>query len=221
MVGKDLIMATLFGSGGGSSGGGDEKPLLDAVIDRTATEIRSDTVENVPEYTFYRYANAYTVNFPKVKKIGTYAFSAGGIVSALLPSAAGMGGTSAFASCKNLGYINLHSLTGVGAAMFSGCASLPKADFASMETIGTNAFNSCSMLSALILRKNAVATLNNTGAFSQTPIESGAGYIYVPRALVDAYKAATNWSTFADQFRALEDYTVDGTITGELDESKI
>lgn len=50
---------------------------------------------------------------------------------------------------------------------------------------------------------------------------SGTGYIYVPRALVDTYKAATNWSTIADQFRALEDYTVDGTITGELDESKI
>lgn len=39
--------------------------------------------------------------------------------------------------------------------------------------------------------------------------------------LVDTYKADTNWSTYAAQFRALEDYTVDGTITGELDESKI
>lgn len=40
-------------------------------------------------------------------------------------------------------------------------------------------------------------------------------------ALVDSYKAATNWSTYATQFRALEDYTVDGTITGELDSTKI
>jgi hypothetical protein len=39
--------------------------------------------------------------------------------------------------------------------------------------------------------------------------------------LVDEYKAATNWSTYAGRIRALEDYTVDGTITGELDESKI
>jgi hypothetical protein len=31
----------------------------------------------------------------------------------------------------------------------------------------------------------------------------------------------TNWTTFSAQFRALEDYTVDGTTTGELDESKI
>lgn len=40
-------------------------------------------------------------------------------------------------------------------------------------------------------------------------------------ALVDSYKAATNWSTYADQIRALEDYTVDGTTTGALDETKI
>ena len=58
-------------------------------------------------------------------------------------------------------------------------------------------------------------------------IHLGTGYIYVPKALLsddDAtkdYRRATNWSTYADQFRALEDYTVDGTITGELDPSKI
>jgi hypothetical protein len=53
------------------------------------------------------------------------------------------------------------------------------------------------------------------------------GYFYVPRALLsddDAkkdYRRATNWSNFATQFRALEDYTVDGTTTGELDPNKI
>ena len=52
-------------------------------------------------------------------------------------------------------------------------------------------------------------------------IANGKGYIYVPRAMVDTLKSATNWSTYATQIRALEDYTVDGTITGELDESKI
>lgn len=39
-----------------------------------------------------------------------------------------------------------------------------------------------------------------------TPMKSGTGYIYVPAALVDSYKAATNWSTYADQIRAIEDY---------------
>ena len=78
-----------------------------------------------------------------------------------------------------------------------------------------------SAFTTLILRSETVATLPSTSAFSSTPIASGTGYIYVPRALVDSYKAASNWSTYANQFRALEDYTVDGTTTGALDESKI
>ena len=68
-----------------------------------------------------------------------------------------------------------------------------------------------------------------SGKVSSTYNPTGAkdGYIYVPRALLSDtdetkdYRRATNWSTFATQFRALEDYTVDGTTTGELDPNKI
>jgi hypothetical protein len=80
----------------------------------------------------------------------------------------------------------------------------------------------CSKFTTLILRNTTqIVTLNKTNAFADTPIASGTGYIYVPSALVDSYKAATNWSSYANQFRALEDYTVDGTTTGELDSTKI
>ena len=66
-----------------------------------------------------------------------------------------------------------------------------------------------------------VSLQGTTVTLKNTPIASGTGYIYVPAALVDSYKAATNWSNFAAQFRALEDYTVDGTTTGALDPTKI
>lgn len=45
--------------------------------------------------------------------------------------------------------------------------------------------------------------------------------ILVPRTMVDTLKSATNWSIYATQLRALEDYTIDGTTTGEIDESKL
>jgi hypothetical protein len=44
-------------------------------------------------------------------------------------------------------------------------------------------------------------------------------YIYVPSNLVSNY--SNQWKDTGAQFRALEDYTVDGTITGELDPAKI
>jgi tRNA A37 threonylcarbamoyladenosine synthetase subunit TsaC/SUA5/YrdC len=72
------------------------------------------------------------------------------------------------------------------------------------------------------LRKtSAICTLSNANGVSGSGIGKGTGYVYVPSALIETYKTATNWSTFANQFRALEDYTVDGTVSGELDESKI
>lgn len=49
--------------------------------------------------------------------------------------------------------------------------------------------------------------------------------VYVPRALITSYQTATNWSTFYaggyTTFLALEDYTVDGTVTGEFKYSLI
>lgn len=104
---------------------------------------------------------------------------------------------------------------------FYGCSSLTTADFPAATSVGTNAFCLCSKLTALILRNTAgVCTLSSTSALNFTLIKSGTGHIYVPSALVDSYKSATNWSTYGTQFRALEDYTVDGTITGELDPGK-
>ena len=86
---------------------------------------------------------------------------------------------------------------------------------------GTQAFYGCGKLSTFIIRSDSMCTLENTSTFTGTAIANGTGYIYVPSALIDSYKSATNWSTYANQFRALEDYTVDGTTTGAFDESKI
>ena len=113
-------------------------------------------------------------------------------------------------------------MTKVGRQAFASWSKLATVDLPGITgAISTQAFQEASVLSAVILRGGTMATLSATSAFSGTPIASGAGYIYVPAALIDSYKAATNWATYADQFRALEDYTVDGTVDGELDETKI
>lgn len=111
--------------------------------------------------------------------------------------------------------------TTIGINAFYACKELAKADFMFVTNIEQWAFNECTDLYAFVLRSQNMCTLQNTNALLNTAISQNKGYIYVPRALVDTYKAATNWSTYAAQFRALEDYTVDGTITGELDPTKI
>lgn len=113
------------------------------------------------------------------------------------------------------------ALTYLSAHPLAGCTTLSLIDFPAVTSIVSGSLKGCTALTVLILRGETVCSLTNTNALTGSAIASGTGYIYVPGALVDSYKTATNWSTYATQFRALEDYTVDGTTTGELDETKI
>ena len=128
-------------------------------------------------------------------------------------------GNSAFQSCSALTTVDFPVVTSIGNYAFQSCSALTTVDFPVATSIGSSAFRTCSKLKSLLLRGNNVCTLNKN-VFVSTPISSGTGYIYVPSSLIEQYKVATNWSTYAAQFRALEDYTVDGTITGELDPAK-
>lgn len=118
---------------------------------------------------------------------------------------------------KNLNYIN--------DKFFYECQNLEIAYFDSAYTIGkTNYyaehFSRCLNLKALILAGDeTVCSLIDKNAFYQTPMaplenqpiannikQKREGYIYVPRALLESYKTTTNWSYYADSFRAIEDY---------------
>ena len=135
-------------------------------------------------------------------------------------------GTYAFSGCLQLTAADFPVATSIGNSAFRNCSKLTAADFPAATSIGSYAFRDCSKLTVFVLRSEVVVTLSNKNALSNTPIASGTGYIYVPRALLSDtdetkdYRRATNWSTYANSFRALEDYTVDGTVTGELDPAK-
>ena len=110
---------------------------------------------------------------------------------------------------------NLPNVTGIGYCSFQDCKSLVRVDVGVKQrnTLRRETFKGCSALETCILRADAFLPMDNTSAFKGTPIESGTGYIYVPSALVGQYKAATNWTVYADQIRAIEDYS---EITGGL-----
>lgn len=64
-----------------------------------------------------------------------------------------------------------------------------------------------SKLSTLVIKGAAVPQLTSTSVFDDTPIADGTGSIYVPDALVEQYKVATNWAIYADQIKPLSEYT--------------
>jgi hypothetical protein len=75
-------------------------------------------------------------------------------------------------------------------------------------SIASGAFGNCSNLTTLKLRYPVVIKLAHSNIFAYTPMSNSTytgsfGSIYVPASLVDAYKAATNWATYADRITAI------------------
>lgn len=111
-----------------------------------------------------------------------------------------------FYNCSSLKMVYMPRLTiNNSIRTFAYCTQLEKIVMKGGGFSNSN-FQNCSSLTALILIDSTMTTLGNTNNFTNTPIEAGTGYIYVPKALIEEYKVATNWITYAEQFRAIEDY---------------
>ena len=187
-----------------SGGTGSFEEGVDAVINGTLTEVTSQATE-VRQYLFYNSALSYA-SFPKAKTIGSYAFySCDNLTGVDMPLVETINSQS-FYMCLGLLSVTMPKLKATASNCFGNCTKLAKADFTALTEIKASTFANATKLTALILRGSTVVTLANVSAFTGSAIKSGTGYIYVPSALVDDYKAATNWSTYAGQIRAIEDY---------------
>ena len=178
-------------------------------------------------------------SLPKLTTTGTGAFGSVAIEDIYYPSLQSPG-QSCFSYCGSAKRAVLPSATDVTSNVFFGCYLLEYCDLPACELMGSNAIKNCYSLTALVLRTTKrLCTLSYSNYFSTcyhflgtvdatyNPNGLKDGYIYVPRAFLSDttsnkdYRRATNWTQYADRFRALEDWTVDGTTTGELDWDKI
>lgn len=178
-----------------SGGGGDDLGF----VERTLTDYSNTQAASIGDYAFYRSET---------------------LRSAALPNATSVG-VSAFQGCTNLSAVNFANVKTLNNYALYGCSSLAVVDLPKGERISNQAFYNCTNLKALVLRTTStVCYLQGSNALMYTPIANGTGYIYVPRNYV-AWYPESGWSAYAGKFRAIEDYTVDGTLSGALDESKI
>lgn len=233
---------------GGSSGGEADHSMEDALLSGTVEHYVNDRVtkindrqyisiwatpfwwsqdvlksvsmaklESMPRDIFLGFAALESVDLPSLKSVGPYAFD----------------------GCLSLKNVNLPAVTTVGRSAFSGCESLTQLVLPNVTEVQDEAFRLENWDSPVVIDlpkatsfgerpfpiyTNAHILLRNQSvAVANSVLDDGEfeGYIYVPRSLADSYKSAQYWSDLASRVRALEDYTVDGTATGELDTSKI
>ena len=160
---------------------------MDGILTRRATTISNDRITYLGIEVFRNYESLAVVDFPNVTSTGVNVFYA----------------------CYALHTVNLPSLISISSNMFAYSSLLKRLDFPSVESISGGAFSGCYRLVTLILRKaDTVCTLENVSAFSGTSIAKGTGFVYVPDDLVEQYKAATNWSTYASQIKPISELEV-------------
>lgn len=183
-------------SGGGSGGEIVNTDVEDALITRTITEYSNDRVTALGGHALRNCQNLITADFPNVAVVGEYAF----------------------AECYALKSVNIPLAESIGQIAFRYCRAIRKLDLPKVTFIDEYAFRYMRLLTALILRSETMVTLANSNAFEgcchingttmpeYNPNGDKDGYIYVPSALVDEYKANSIWSGYSSQIRAIEDY---------------
>ena len=153
---------------------------------------------------------------------------------------------SAFVECEKFLIDRLPGCYYIEEYAFKGCKSIEKLMLPNVFRIDADAFTNCINLKALVISNRgtvcdiAVSAVIGTKIIDITGTPTGEGFIYVPTSLYESYisdlvpkivafatangvpidePTATYMATAI--LRKLEDYTVDGTVNGELDESKI
>lgn len=151
-------------------------------------------------------SGAYVNN--RVTSIGTEGLRATQISSLHCEEVTTVGG-EALRDCKNLVSIYLPKCKTLTIYAVGICPLLERADLDSIETIQAYSFYNCPKLTTVVIRTTSkVCTLSNVNAFTSSGVASGTGYVYVPDTLVDSYKTATNWSTYANQIKGLSELEV-------------
>jgi hypothetical protein len=221
---KNEVVVNVSGGGGGvyeKWAQLHDNNTVNGSIDITDNDLPSGFTPS--QYSFYYNGKLRSFSSQTITAIAASAFRyATSLETANFPNATTIA-SNAFDGCTALQTANFPNVTTVNNNGFDGCTALQSVTFDSLSTIGNQAFyncknmvsisgpfksikagvfNGCSkLMSVHITQSDSVCTLSS-GVFNGTPLVTDeVGYIYVPDALVDNYKSATNWSALASHIK--------------------
>lgn len=174
------------------------------------TEVNIPNATTINQSAFTNCNKLTSIDLPKVTSIGNSAFYQDRKLTNVSAPLLETLGNNGFRFCPLQEEVRFPYLEKMGTYAFYSCTNVKILDLNVIPKIDTNALYGCTSLETLILRKtDAICTLaNTTNALTNTPIANGTGYVYVPDDLVDTYKSATNWSTYASQIKPLSELGV-------------
>ena len=139
-----------------------------------------------------------------ITKIGAYAFyNCDSFKSVTIPDSVKTISTAAFYGCDNITSIDIPTVnnpdytTTVGNYAFAYCSKLAKVTIGErISSIGEKAFYCCNILQKFYCKATNVPSLGTNAFYGENGYTIGTE-IYVPTALVETYKGATNWRDYA------------------------
>lgn len=160
-----------------------------------------DGLSNIGAYAFYRCAgitlSALPDNLTRIEN-GTF-YGCTGITLASLPQQLIRIGSSAFYGCTGITISVIPAtVTYIGSGAFNGCTGITSLDIPAGVSSLQGTFIDCHALTTVILRKTDAPVSISSTTFNNTPFGKYGGLTgtaYVPSALIEQYKTASNWST--------------------------
>lgn len=161
---------------------------------RLSTVKGLSNITSIPKYCFHTCSSLKTINLPNLKTIGAYGFYNSGLKEFIAPESFN-------------GIVNDYA--------FELCNSLEKIDFLNLKTVRPyglefNELTPDEKRHFLIIRNTDTVPTAYNGSFKPQTTN-----LYVPRSMIEKYKAADYWNLFSDfgYMYAIEDYP---DITGGI-----
>lgn len=165
-----------------------------------------NSVTTIGDSAFFGNNSLSSITIPSsVKTIGSSAFNrCWSLRSIVIPNGVTRIEFETFAVCHALSSVTIpNSVKIIDYKAFNGCIALGSIVIPSGVTqIASDCFYLCSNLTSVTCKATTPPTLGYD-VFKSTPIASGNGHIYVPSGSVNAYKAASGWSTYASRIQAI------------------
>ena len=133
----------------------------------------------VKDAAFGYCANLTTVNLPVCNKLGGYVYR----------------------NCTSLSQVNIPECAIINIGAFISCSSLSEIKLPVLQSLSNNVFSNCVALNSVTLCTDVYWTLSyNSRVWTNTPILSGTGSIYVRSDTYSLWVASTGWSSISDRF---------------------
>lgn len=207
----------------------------DGEVFRGCTSLSTVYFPNLTSYGSYLFAGCTSlvnISLPKITNIGNHIFDGCSNLETInAPLVTSINGEYVFSGCSKLNYdfsnitylgtyrtfngypkteLYFPNVTSTSDGIFYGNTNIKKVTFDKLTVIRREFFSQATNFETLVINTpNTVVTFTGGSYFNNTKIAAGTGTIYVPDELVNDYKTASTWSTYANQIKGVSELPQD------------